>query len=125
MRFVQAEFRAEATALGIGIEIREWTDADIAATLAAGGVAMVLIDQVVFHGRSAPHWVLVHGVIAPGGSDATYVIEDPGVDAADHEIDAERFDMPVPAAQLGRMGWYGTMPYRAAVLLAAATASTA
>lgn len=119
MRFVQAEFRADATALGIDVEIREWTDGDLAATLAAGGVAMVLIDQVVFHGRPAPHWVLVHGMMTQADSAVTYAIDDPWVDAADHETDTDRFDLPVPAAELDRMAWYGTTPYRAAVLLEA------
>jgi len=115
MRFVQAEFRAEVGELGAAVEIREWTHADLQTTLAAGGLALVLIDQVVFHGRSAPHWVLVHGE-----RDGTYAVDDPWVDAQDRETDTERFDLPVPAEALDRMGWYGVEPSRAVVLVQAA-----
>lgn len=112
MLFVQAEFRSEARERGVGVEIREWTRHDLDATLAAGGVALVLIDQILFQGHPMPHWVLVHGT-----TNGTYWIDDPWVDAEDGETDTDKFDVPVPAAELDRMAWWGATPYRAAVLL--------
>lgn len=112
MRFVRDEFRAEARDLGVAVEIREWTHADLAAALTAGGLALVLIDQVVFRGRAAPHWVLEHGE-----RDGTYAVDDPWVDAQDREIDSDKFDVPVPADTPDRMGWCGSTPCRAAVLV--------
>jgi len=112
MLFVQAEFRSEARERGVGVEIREWTRHDLDATLAAGGVAIVLIDQILFQGHPMPHWVLVHSV-----ADDTYWIDDPWVDAEEGETDTDKFDVPVPARELERMAWWGATPYRVAVLL--------
>jgi len=122
MRFVQAGFRDEAAARGIAAEIREWTHADLAATLSAGGSAIVLIDQMMFHGEAIPHWVLVHGHAAEnagGNADAggTYAVDDPWVEPPDRETDTDRFDLPVPAEALDRMAWWGVEPVRAAVLV--------
>lgn len=117
MRFVQDDFRQQARELGVAVEIREWSHADLQGALGSGGFALVLIDQVEFHGRNAPHWVLVHGVMAGRNGDATYAVDDPWIDAEDRETDTDRFDVPVPADALDRMGWYGISPYRAAVLV--------
>ena len=114
MRFVQAGFRAEADERGVAIEIREWTHADLARTVAAGGSAIVLIDQTMFHGEAIPHWVLVHGT----DGNAGYVVDDPWVEPDDRETDTDRYDLPVPAEALDRMAWWGAVPVRAAVLLA-------
>lgn len=112
MLFVQSEFRAEARERGVDVQIRPWTDADLAATLAVGGVAIVLIDQIVFQGHPMPHWVLVHGASAD-----TWWLDDPWVDEELGETDTDKFDVPVAAAELDRMAWYGATPYRAAVLI--------
>lgn len=112
MLFVQAEFRTEASERGVAVEIREWTHRDLGTALADGGVAIVLIDQIVFQGHPMPHWILVHG--ADGG---TYWIDDPWVDVEAGETDTDKFDVPVPAAELDRMAWWGASPYRVAVLL--------
>ncbi|MEQ9334861.1 peptidase C39 family protein [Thalassobaculum sp.] len=114
MRFVQAGFRAEAAERGVASEIREWTHADLAATVAAGGSAIVLIDQTMFHGEAIPHWVLVHGT----DGDAGYVVDDPWVEPDDGETDTDRYDLPVPAEALDRMAWWGAQPVRATVLVA-------
>lgn len=112
MLFVQAEFQAEARARGVAVEIREWTHQDLGTTLAGGGVAIVLIDQIVFQGHPMPHWILVHGT-----DDDTYWIDDPWVDVEAGETDTDKFDVPVPAADLDRMAWWGASPYRVAILL--------
>ncbi|EDP63294.1 hypothetical protein BAL199_28270 [alpha proteobacterium BAL199] len=118
MVFVQDEFREEARARGVGTEIRAWTHADLTETLVGGGVAIVLIDQIVFNGCAIPHWILVHGVT--GGPDGgTYAVDDPWIEPEDGETDTDKFDVPVPAADLDRMGWYGAAPFRAAILLQA------
>lgn len=123
MRFVQAGFRDEARERGIAVETREWTHADLAETLAAGGAAIVLIDEMMFHGEAIPHWILVHGHgpdlgtardIDPAG---LYAVDDPWVEPDDRETDTDRFDIPVPAAALDRMAWWGAEPYRAVVLV--------
>lgn len=112
MLFVQSEFRAEARERGVDVQLRAWADADLAATIAAGGVAIVLIDQIVFQGHPMPHWVLVHGAGA-----GTWWLDDPWVDEEAGETDTDKFDVPVLAAELDRMAWYGATPYRAAVLI--------
>lgn len=117
MRFVQAGFRDEADARGVAVETRQWTHADLAATLSAGGSAIVLIDQMLFHGEAIPHWVLVHGHVAEGESDGTYAVDDPWVEPPDRETDTDRFDLPVPADALDAMAWWGVEPVRAVVLV--------
>lgn len=116
MEFVQAEFRAEARARGVAVETRAWTHADLDAAIAAGGSAIVLIDQTIFTGEAFPHWVLVHGA-AGVEADGTYLVDDPWVEPDDAETDTDRFDLPVPAADLDRMAWWGAYPYRAVVLV--------
>lgn len=117
--FVQAGFREEARDRGIGVEIRAWTHDDLATTLTAGGVAIVLIDQTIFHDEAIPHWVLVHGHAAEPGGDGCYAVDDPWVEPDDLETDTDRFDLPVPAADLDRMAWWGQARFRSAVLIGA------
>ena len=112
MVYVQAAFRAEAASLGVAIDQREWHLADLRTVLAVGGVAIVLIDLVLMHRTAMPHWVLVHGI---DGDDV--ILDNTWVEPDTHETDCDAFSVPVPAAQLDRMGWYGAPPYRAAVLL--------
>lgn len=112
MEFVQAEFRAEARDLGVQVAIRPWTHADLDATLAAGGVGIVLIDQIIFNGYVIPHWILVHG-----HADGVYRVDDPWIEPEDGDTDTDTFELPVPSADLDRMAWYGATPYRAVVLL--------
>lgn len=115
--FVQAGFRNEARDRGIDVDIRAWTHGDLAATLAAGGVAIVLIDQTIFHDEAIPHWVLVHGHTAEPDGDGCYAVDDPWVEPDDRETDTDRFDLPVPAADLDRMAWWGAARFRSAVLI--------
>lgn len=117
MAFVQAGFRDEARQRGVDIEIRAWAVADLTATLAAGGVAIVLVDQAPFHGEPVPHWVLVHRHVDGRELGPTFVVDDPWVESEDRETDTDRYDLPISWEALDRMAWWGVEPYRAVVLI--------
>lgn len=112
MEFVQAEFRADARALGVAVEIRRLEMGELAATLAGGRLAIVLVDQGIAHGRPMPHWVLAYAV-----EDGLVMVDDPWAEPEDHETDIDRFALPIALDELDRMAWYGAPPYRAVLLL--------
>lgn len=53
----------------------------------------------------------------PCARDGLYAVDDSWVEPDDRETDTDRFDPPVPAAELDRMAWWGAEPVRAAVLV--------
>lgn len=112
MRFVQADFLAEAREQEMPIEIRAWTYDDLHRTIGAGGLAIILIAQTLFIGLPTPHWI-----VAYAERDGVFLVDDPWVDPPSWETDLDRFAVPVDFADLDRMAWYGEEPYRAVVLL--------
>ncbi|QIG46629.1 hypothetical protein G5V57_01955 [Nordella sp. HKS 07] len=112
MRFVQADFKARASAAEIAIEKRAFDIAEIRDAVAGGAIAVVLIDQMETHGHTAPHWVVAHSV-----KDDVFLINDPWIDRASFETGAEAHDLPVRLSVLDRMAWYGEPRYRSAIVL--------
>ncbi|MGH7186861.1 MAG: peptidase C39 family protein, partial [Pseudomonadota bacterium] len=60
MRFVQADFLAEARDQHLPIEIRAWTYDDLRRTIGGGGLAIILIAQTQFIGLPTPHWIVAY-----------------------------------------------------------------
>ncbi|QND57612.1 peptidase C39 family protein [Mesorhizobium huakuii] len=112
MRFVQAGFKHEAEAASLPIEPRAFAIEEIGHALDRGFLALVLIDQAVMMGHICPHWVLVHGY-----GDGVYFLNDPWIEPDRLELPMDVIDLPVRAAELDRMAWYGNPAYRAAVLV--------
>lgn len=112
MRFVQADFKARALTSSVVIEAREFDIGEIRGAVTGGAIAIVLIDQMATHGEKAPHWIVVHSV-----KNDVFLINDPWIDRASFETDADAFDLPVRLAVLDRMAWYGEPRYRAAIIL--------
>lgn len=112
MRFVQAGFKREAEAASLPIETRAFAVEEIGQALERGLSALVLIDQAPMMGHTCPHWVLVHG-----HGDGLYFLNDPWIEPDRLEQKMDAVDLPVRAAELDRMAWYGNPAYRAAVLV--------
>lgn len=112
MEFVQTDFKRQALLSGIVVEPRAFRLGELGEALDRGLVALVLIDQQPMMGYTCPHWVLVHG-----HGEGIYFLNDPWIepDRLEHAMDV--FDLPVTAVEFDRMAWYGSPPYRAAVLV--------
>lgn len=112
MSFVQAGFKRDVEAASLQIEPRAFAIEEIGGALDRGLLALVLIDQAPMMGYTCPHWVLVHG---HGGG--IYFVNDPWIEPDRLEQMMDVVDLPVMAAELDRMAWYGNPAYRAAVLV--------
>lgn len=112
MKFVQADFKTRVLDAGIEVESRAFTIAELRDAVAAGSIAVVLIDQRETHGRTAPHWVVAHAV-----SEDHFLVNDPWfeVDALENATDV--VDLPIRDAMFDRMAWYGEPAYRAALII--------
>jgi hypothetical protein len=111
-RFIQAGFRAELAARGIPAKHATFALDDLRDALADGAIALVLIDEKGMHVDSCPHWITVHSV----DGDVFYA-NDPWTDADLGESFLDSIDLPLPAASLDRLAWYGAPLYRGLVLL--------
>ncbi|MBN9548547.1 MAG: peptidase C39 family protein [Alphaproteobacteria bacterium] len=119
MSFVQAGFKRQVEAAALPNEARAFGVEEIGRALDRGFSALVLIDQAPMMGYTCPHWVLVHG-----HGDGIYFLNDPWVEPDRLEQPMDVVDLPVRAAELDRMAWYGNPPYRAAVLIGPGQALT-
>lgn len=111
-RFIQTGFRKRLAELGRPATTVTFELDQIRAGLADGAIALVLIDEQGMHADSCPHWITVHSV----DGDVFYA-NDPWTDADLGESYLDGVDLPLPAASLDRLAWYGTPAYRALVLL--------
>lgn len=112
MSFVQAGFKHQVETASLPNEARAFAVEEIGQALDRGFSALVLIDQAPMMGYTCPHWVLVHG-----HGDGIYFLNDPWVEPDRLEQPMDVVDLPVRAAELDRMAWYGNPAYRAAVLV--------
>lgn len=110
--YIQSGFRAELAARGVPVETAVFRLDDLREALAGGAVALVLIEQLGMHAESCPHWILVHGF-----DGDVFHVNDPWTDADLGESHADALDLPLPAASLDRLAWYGTPAYRSMVVL--------
>ncbi|MEZ0075929.1 peptidase C39 family protein [Planotetraspora sp. GP83] len=110
--FIQSGFRAELAGRGIAVETTAYDLGRLREALDGGAIALVLIEQLGMHAESCPHWITVHGF----DGDVFYA-NDPWTDADLGETYADALDLPLPAATLDRLAWYGSPSYRGMVLL--------
>jgi hypothetical protein len=112
IRFVQAEFRKRVAAANLPVEERPFTMEDIRSALADGALVLVLVSQTLTQGRDTPHWILLHGQAGDW-----FLTSDPWIDPDRGEVAEDAHHVPIRAAMLERMAWYGSPPYRAAVVV--------
>ncbi|MCL1871795.1 MAG: peptidase C39 family protein [Promicromonosporaceae bacterium] len=108
---IQRGFRDRALAAGLEVETREFAIGEVVAHVAAGGTAVVLIDQHPLLAEPYPHWVTVH---AARGD--VVVLHDPWTDAHLGESWLDAADLPLPLETLDRIAAWGEPFYRAALL---------
>ncbi|TQS27813.1 peptidase C39 family protein [Microbispora sp. KK1-11] len=111
-RFIQTGFRAELSRRGIDVETVAFDLDRLRAVVEGGGVALVLIEQLGMHDESCPHWIAVHGV-----DGDVFHVNDPWTDAHLGETYLDALDLPLPAATLDRLAWYGRPSYRSMIAL--------
>lgn len=107
-RFIQRGFRDAVQAAGIEVSIRQFDANDVRAVLDAGRLAILLVDQELFHAESCPHWLLVHAWL-----DGAFLIHDPWTEVAAGESWVDGYDLPLRPADLERVARFGQPPYGA------------
>lgn len=115
--FIQSGFRAQAAARGLEVRTEPFTLDAVRDAVAAGGVALVLIEQQGMHQESCPHWITVYGVQETPGGEPVFLAHDPWTDAHLGESWVDAAALPLPSAALDRLAWYGTPSYRGMVRL--------
>lgn len=110
--FLQGEFRARAAEQGLQVRTETFDLEELRAALDTGAVVLVLIEQAPMHAESCPHWIAVHSAVG----DIFYA-NDPWTDADLGETFLDGVDLPLPAATLDRLAWYGTPAYRSMLVV--------
>ncbi|WP_084125805.1 peptidase C39 family protein [Demequina sp. NBRC 110054] len=114
------DFRAElqeqswgkAEALGVPVSRSRVTVEQIAARVADGEIALLLIDEHPMHGTHGPHWIVAH---ASDGD--VVVVEDPWTESEHGETWVDTHDLPVALADLDRLVTWGDDGYRGVIFL--------
>lgn len=87
--------------------------AEIAARIAGGEVALLLITQTPMHGQNEPHWITAHA----SDGHSVVIVQDPWIDRPAGETWVDSHDLPVGLADLGSMCTWGEDAYRGVVFL--------
>lgn len=109
---LQAESLRRAAELAVPVH-RERVSADeIAARVAAGDLALLLVDEAPMHGETGPHWVLAHAA-----GDGVVVIQDPWISSDEGETWVDAHELPIATPDLDRMVAWGPTGYRGVVFV--------
>ncbi len=107
-RFIQDDFRRQAGRAGVATELRTFDVGELRDVIAAGGLAIVLVDELLVHGEACPHWILVHGL-----EGEHFIAHDPWTEVGQGESWLDAYDVPLSADALDRIAWTGEPRYRA------------
>jgi hypothetical protein len=110
-RFIQDGFRAEAARDGIESELRTFDISELHDVIAAGGSAIVLVDELLVHGEKCPHWIVVHGLAGDH-----FLVNDPWTEHEQGESWVDGYQLPLPADALDKIAWTGEPPARAVLV---------
>lgn len=116
---LQDESRRRAATLGIPIDADRIAIELVRDRVAAGDLALLLIDEAPMHGETGPHWILAHAA-----SGDTVIVEDPWISADEGETWVDTHELPVPLAALDRMVAWGPDDARGVVFLAGGGAAS-
>jgi ribosomal protein S18 acetylase RimI-like enzyme len=111
MTLAQTDFQARIRKLGVPVRVDQLGVDGLAAMLAEGAVAILLISGNRMFGKKVPHWVL-----AWAADDAHVFVHDPWVEDEAFETATDAASIPVPLAELNRMWRWGAGRLRAAVI---------
>jgi hypothetical protein len=109
---LQEESRRRAAALGISIDADRIPIEAVRDRVAAGELALLLIDEGPMHGETGPHWILAHAALGD-----TVIVEDPWITADEGETWVDTHELPVSLAALDRMVAWGPDQARGVVFL--------
>lgn len=107
-RFIQGNFRTLAGRAGIHSETRAFGLDELRDLITAGGVAIVLVDELLVHGQACPHWILIHGMDCD-----FFIAHDPWTEVSQGESWLDGYDVPLSPSALDRIAWTGEPRYRA------------
>lgn len=110
--FAQAQLRSSLTEKFVQVKQQAFSIEELRSAIGRGAAAIVLVDQLETHGRVVPHWILIHSA-----DETFFLANDPWFERTDHELPIDVADLPIADAVLDKISWYGTPPYRAAVLI--------
>lgn len=106
-RFIQGDFRRLAEQARVDLQLRAFEVGELAALISGGGVAIVLVDELLVHGEACPHWILVHGM-----EGDHFIAHDPWTEVGQGESWVDAYDVPLSAAALDQIAWTGHPAYR-------------
>jgi hypothetical protein len=109
---LQRESIAHAGEIGVGVSRDTIQVAEIATRIAAGAIALLLIDEEPMHGEAGPHWIVAH---ATAGD--LVLVEDPWVGTEDGETWVDTHDLPIRLDQIDRLVAWGQERLRGVVFL--------
>lgn len=112
MTIAQQDYRDQAERLGITTSREVLSPRQLAATISAGAVAIVLISGYQMFRRKEPHWVLVHAA-----DDSHLVIHDPWLEYEGFESATDSSNLPIPDDAFDRMARWGRSALRAQIIL--------
>jgi hypothetical protein len=107
-QFIQGNFRRQAEQAGVDTQLRAFDIGELRDLIASGGLAMVLVDELLVHGQACPHWILVHGL-----EGDHFIAHDPWSEVSQGESWLDAYDVPLSADALNQIAWTGEPPYRA------------
>lgn len=109
---LQTESRIAADTRHIPVHASHVAVSEILARVSAGDYALLLIDEVIMHAASVPHWVVAHSV-----QGDTVLLHDPWVTADKGETWVDSHDLPVSAEVLDKLVAYGEPSYRGVIFV--------
>ncbi|MCV7227116.1 peptidase C39 family protein [Mycolicibacterium komossense] len=110
---LQSDSMRHAAELQIPLREDRIEVAEIAARIAGGEVALLLITQIPMHGQNEPHWITAHA----SDGHSVVIVQDPWIDTPAGETWVDSHDLPVRLADLGSMCSWGADGYRGVVFL--------
>ena len=115
---LQAESVRQAHQRGVGLSRAHLSMSRIVDRIAAGEIALLLIDEAPMHGDPGPHWITAH---AARGD--LVLVQDPWVGVNEGETWVDTHDLPIRASSLDEMVAWGENRLRGVVFVASAATS--
>ncbi|MFN0262605.1 peptidase C39 family protein [Tepidamorphus sp. 3E244] len=112
MKVVQEDFRNRIEQEGILVRQQAVSVSDLAAEIAGGATAIVLISGYRMFGKKVPHWVFAYAA-----QDKHIFVHDPWIEDKRGETFSDAANLPIPFAEFDRMARFGKSRLSAAVIL--------
>jgi hypothetical protein len=114
--FIQADFRSQTERRQLEVRAEAFTLETLSSAIKRGGHALVLIEQQGMHQESCPHWIAAHTVLESERGEII-LAHDPWTDAHLGETWIDAYHLPLPAASIDQLAWYGSPRYRGLLVL--------